>query len=161
MVLGRRRAAEVGRDAGGMPSGRRLLLLSRARLPRRLREQLEGLVPADLLPWDGDGVLARQAAEAEVVPRLLEGRDEALQGQVAEGVRGDEVRDLVDRPLVRDELVPGLHVDPEVTGRPDGRAADAHVDLLGPRAAEHLDDLPDRRSADDGVVDEDDALVLQ
>src|SRR5438046_5241428 len=91
---------------------------------------------------------------------MLERRDEAAEGEVAEAVRIDEVRDLGDRLLVRDELIPRLHVDPEVAGEADRRAPDSDMDLAGAREAQDLDDLPDRRPADDRVVDLHDSLVL-
>src|SRR3990172_748521 len=127
---------------------------------RDLVEYLERALLPHALAWDRDGVLAREAAEADVVLRLLQGADETFEGQIAEAVGRDERGDFVDGPLVRDELVPRLHVDPKVAGGPDRRAADPHVDLPGTPAAKHLDDLPDRRAPDDRVVDEDDALVL-
>ena len=41
-----------------------------------------------------------------------------------------------------------------------GRRGDAHVDLGGAGGADHLDDLAAGGAADDGVVDQDDALAL-
>src|SRR3989442_9100426 len=91
---------------------------------------------------------------------MLQRRDEAAEGEVAEAVRIDEVSDLGDRLLVRDELVPRLHVDPEVAGEANRRAPDSDMDLPRAREAPDFDDLPDRRPADDRGVDQDDSLVL-
>src|SRR5437667_11963139 len=141
-------------------SCRSLRLLSRRRIGCRIREHLQRLLPSQFLAGNRDWVLARQATEAHVVPRMLQGRDEAAEGEVAEAVRIDEVRDLGDRLLVRYELIPRLHVDPEVAGEADRRAPDSDMDFAGAREAQDLDDLPDRRPADDRVVDQDDSLVL-
>src|SRR3989440_10292532 len=111
----------------------------------RIREHLHRLLPSQFLAGNRDWVLARQATEAHVVPRMLQRRDEAAEGEVAEAVRIDEVRDLGDRLLVRDELVPRLHVDPEVAGEADRRAPDSESDLGSAREAEDLDGLPGRR----------------
>src|SRR5207253_7952437 len=131
---------------------RRLCLLSRRRIGCRIREQLQRLLPSQFLAGNRDWVLARQATEADVVARMLQRRDEAAEGEVAEAVRIDEVRDLGDRLLVRDELVPRLHVDPEVAGEADWRAPDSDMDLASAREAQGLADLPDRCPADDRSV---------
>src|SRR6266581_6514504 len=142
------------------PSGCRLRLLLRGRFPRGLREHLQRLLAPEFLPRNRDGVFADKATEADVVPRMLERRDEPLQGQVSERIRGDELGDLRHGLLIRDELVPRLHVDPEVAREPDRRASDPDVDLFRAGLPQDLDDLPDRRAADDRVVDQDDPLVL-
>src|SRR5207247_2502438 len=132
-----------GRHVEG-ESWRSLCLLSRRRIGCRIREHLQRLLPSQFLAGNWDRVLARQASEADVVARMLERRDEAAEGEVAEAVRIDEIRDLGDRLLVRDELVPRLHVDPEVAGEADRRAPDSDMDLASAREAQDLDDLPNR-----------------
>src|SRR5207247_10381172 len=140
------------RDRGpGRPSGRRLRLFLR-RLPHGLREHLQRLLPPKFLPRNRNGVLADEATEADVIPRVLERRDESLEGQVSERIRGDELGDLRWSLLIRDELIPRLHVDTEVAWESDRRAADAHVDLLRAGLPQDLDGLADRRSPDDGIV---------
>src|SRR5205807_3064302 len=108
-----------------VPSRPGLRPLSRGRPASGLCEHLQRLLPSQFLAGNRDWVLARQATEAHVVPRMLQRRDEAAEGEVAEAVRIDEVRDLGDRLLVCDELVPRLHVDPEIAGEADRRAPDS------------------------------------
>src|SRR3989440_11982034 len=108
----------------------------------RIREHLHRLLPSQFLAGNRDWVLARQATEAHVVPRMLQRRDEAAEGEVAEAVRIDEVRDLGDRLLVRDELVPRLHVDPEVAGEANRRGPDSDIELPPAREGQGLGDLP-------------------
>src|SRR2546430_13199358 len=128
-----------------LTSRRGLSLLPRGRPASGLCEHLQRLLPSQFLAGNRDRVLAGQATEAHVVPRMLQRRDEAAEGEVAEAVRIDEVRDLGDRLLVRDELVPRLHVDPEVAGEANRRATDSDMDLPRAREAQELDGLPDRR----------------
>src|SRR5207247_1602470 len=96
-------------------------------------EQLERPFLAHLLSGDRDRIFPGQAAQADVVPRVLEGGNQPAEGEIAKAVRLDEVRDLRDGLLVRDELVAGLHVDPEVAREPNRQTADPHVDLAGRR----------------------------
>src|SRR5207253_4121243 len=91
-------------DTSRGASCRSLCLLSRRRIGCRIREHLQRLLPSQFLAGNRDWVLARQASEAHVVPRMLQRRDEAAAGEVTEAVRIDEVRDLGDRLLIRDEL---------------------------------------------------------
>src|SRR2546430_10072286 len=138
----------------------RLDLLPRGSLGRRLAEHLQRLLPAQFLAWDRHRVLARQASQADVIARMLQRGDQAPEGQIPEAVRVDEVRNLGDRLLVRDELVPRLHVDPEVAREANRQTPDSHVDLAGSRKPQDPDDLPDRRAADDLIFDLYAALVL-
>src|SRR2546421_11700452 len=121
------------REVDRGPSCRSLCLLSRRRISCRICEHLQWLLPSQFLAGNRDWVLTRQATEAHVVPRMLQRRDEAAEGEVTEAVRIDEVRDLGDRLLVRDELVPRLHVDPEVAGEANRRAPDSDMDLASAR----------------------------
>src|SRR6266545_7391380 len=142
------------------PSGRRLRLLLRGRFPHGLREHFQRLLAPEFLPGNRDRVFAYETTEADVVPGMLERRDEPLEGQVPERIRGDELGDLRHGLLIRDELVPRLHVDPEVAREPYRRASDPDVDLLRAGLPQALDDLADRRAADDRVVDQDNPFVL-
>ena len=52
-------------------------------------------------------------------------------------------------------------VDAVEAGRDGGRATDAEMNFCCARAADHADDFAARGSADDGVVNEDDALAFE
>src|SRR6267143_5109841 len=99
-----------------------------------------------------DGTVTGVQTCALPISRMLQRGDEAAEGEIPEAVRVDEVRDFRDRFLVRDELTPGFHVDPKVAREPKRWAPDPHVDLASPRESQDLDDLPNRRPADDRIV---------
>src|SRR5438046_10492544 len=77
---------------------------------RGVGEHLERPFLAHLLSGDRDRIFPGQAAQTDVVPRVLEGGNQPADGEIAKAVRLDEVRDLRDGLLVRDETVAGLHV---------------------------------------------------
>src|SRR6266566_1282615 len=55
----------------------------------------------------------------------------------------------------------GRRVDAVIAGTGDRRRGNAEVDLLGTRLANHRDQLPTRRAADERIVDDDNLLSLQ
>src|SRR5438552_18057345 len=103
---------------------------------RGVGEHLERPFLARLLSGDGDRIFPGQAAQTDVVPRVLEGGNQPAEGEVAKAVRLDEVRDLRDGLLVRDELVAGLPVDPEIARAPNRQPADPLVDPAASRDPE-------------------------
>src|SRR5947199_8388799 len=127
---------------------------------RGVGEHLERPFLAHLLSGDRDRIFPGQAAQTDVVPRVLEGGNQPAEGEVAKAVRLDEGRDLRDGLLVRDQLVAGLPVDPETARDPNRQTAARHVDLAGSREPQDPADLPGRRAAADGIVNRYVALVL-
>src|SRR5205823_8212174 len=110
--------------------GRGLLLRRRhARLRRSVREHLEGLLAPQFLARNRHRVFPDEAAETDVLATMFQRLDQPFHGKVAERIRRDEVRDFGHGLLIRDELVPRLHVDPEVAREPNRWAADPDVDL--------------------------------
>src|SRR3546814_14311891 len=61
---------------------------------------------------------------------------------------------------MRQQLGPFRRVDAVEAAMPGRRAGDAHMHFLGARFAHHLHDLERSRAADDGIIDQDDALAL-
>src|SRR5450759_1442830 len=120
---------------------------------------LEDELAAGGVVWDGLGIPAVEAGEAEPVVRQVERREDAANREVAQRVGPDEVADLVDRMRRGDQLGLDLGVDPVEAGMEDRRRADPNVDLRRPRAAEQLDDRARGRPADDRVVNDDEALA--
>nr|BFF22753.1 hypothetical protein GCM10025732_07180 [Glycomyces mayteni] len=107
-----------------------------------------------------DRVVPVEAGHAEAGRGLLGGADEAVHGDVAEGVGADLGADAVDVERPGDELGAGGEVD-AVEARPlHGGRGDADVDLDGAGLAEHPHERPLRVAADDRVVDDDEALAL-
>ena len=72
----------------------------------------------------------------------------------------DLLADLVDRVIIGDKLVALRHIDAEVTRPQERGRADAHVHLFCACVFQHVHNLVARRAAHDGVIDEDDALIL-
>src|SRR5207247_9968921 len=119
---------------------------------RGVGEHLERPFLAHLLSGDRDRIFPGQAAQTDVVPRVLEGGNQPAEGVLAKAVRLDEVRDLRDGLLVRDELVAGLHVDPEAAREPNRQTVDPHVDLACSRGPAYSDGLPGRLAPADVIV---------
>src|SRR4051812_18485195 len=114
-----------------------------------------------LVARKGDGIDAGVARRA--VRRLLR-TDRALQPletQVGEAVGFDELANLLERVVGGNQLGAVRRVD-AVEARGDRpRTRNAHVHLLRPGGADHLDDLPAGGAAHDRIVDEDDALAFE
>ena len=80
-----------------------------------------------------DGVVAREAAQAEAIGPGADGGDQVLDAQVLEAVGPDAPAHLLHVGAVGDELARIGDVDAQEAGPADGRRRDAHVDLAAPR----------------------------
>ena len=87
----------------------------------------------------GDGVLARETAGAEIV-RVIDRGEQALVAQVGEAVRADELADIFNAVVRRDQFVGRRKIDSEITRVPRRRTRNPHVDLAGPGIPDHVDD---------------------
>ena len=104
------------------------------------------------------GITAGKARIA--VAALGHDLQQALDRKEGQRIGANVLADLIDRLVSADEL--RLHVGIDaVEARPDdlGRV-DADVNLLGAGVAQHLDELHHGGAANDGVVDDDQALAL-
>src|SRR3989442_5132761 len=124
------------------------LRVEEGELRRRLRRDAHAVVPGET----GMAELRRIGAG---------GLQHALQGEIAERVRGEVSPDLLDVVAGSDELLARRRVDPVVAGPLDRWGRDAHVHLARPGAADHLHDLAARGPAHDGVVHHHDAAALE
>ena len=108
------------------------------------------------------GVFAGVAGGAVVrLVAFAGGFFEAFEGEVGEGVGAYIVADLVDGHVGGDELFFGRGIDAVEAWGDGGRAGDAHVDFGGSGFADHANDFFAGGAADDGIVDEDDALAFE
>src|SRR5205085_4075383 len=114
------------------------------------------LVHLELL-GHGDRVGAVETGSAELVGGPATDRPhQAWDGEVGQGIGGDELPDLLHGAAGGHQLLGGADVDPHEAGVAHGWARDPDVDLAGPGPAKHLDDPPRGGAADDRVVDRDD-----
>src|SRR5262249_30966592 len=90
-----------------------------------------------LLFLDLHGIDRGEACRARGLLRTAEGREHPLDREVAQAVRLDELRDLLDRLVRRDQLAAGGRVDAVVAGVHRRRRGDAHVHLAGSGLAQH------------------------
>ena len=90
---------------------------------------------------------------------LAQGAVEAVERQEGEGVDAEIVAHLLDIHFGGEQLFLGWHVDAVKVREADRRAADAEMDLLGARGADHLHYPARGVAADDGVVDQHDAFA--
>src|SRR5207247_8122381 len=77
---------------------------------RGVGEHLERPFLAHLLSGDRDRIFPGQAAQTDVVPRVLEGGNQPAEGEIAKAVRLAEDRDLRAGLPVRDEPVARLQL---------------------------------------------------
>ena len=91
---------------------------------------------------DGDAILARPARGTVVIGREPGRVEHTLNGQVAHTVDAKEVSNLIDVPVVGQQLFLGGEIDTIVARVSDGRATDTHVDLFGARPREGCLILP-------------------
>ena len=89
----------------------------------------------------------------------LGGLAQAVNAQIAKGVRADLAPDLIHGHPVGDQALLVADVDAEVTGEHKRRRADEHVNLLCTGDAEQVDDMLRGLTAHDRVVNDDDALA--
>src|SRR5262249_47781123 len=108
-----------------------------------------------------DLVLAREARVAEILRRRPGRLQHAFEGKIAETIGTQVALDLVHPMAGADQLLARRRVDSVVAGPLDGRGGDAHVPLSRARRPHHLHDLPARGAADDGIVDDHDALAIE
>src|SRR5262245_29699970 len=123
------------------------------------RGLLEDELAAGRVVWDGLGVVAIEAGEAEALVGQTERGEDPADRQVAERVGTDEVARLIDRMGRGDELRLDGRIDAIEAGVIDRRRTDPDVDLARARAPEQLHDPLRGRAADDRVVDDDQALA--
>src|SRR5512136_184279 len=112
------------------------------------------------LALDEERVLPGEAAGAQVLPVDPDGLYQGLQGDVVEARRRDGLLHLVHGPGARDELGPGGHIDPEVTGGDDLGRPDPDMDLRGPALLHELHDVPGGGPPHNAIVHEDDLLPV-
>src|SRR5205814_4648838 len=93
--------------------------------------------------------------------RVVHGLQEPFVREVGQAVDAQMLRDLGEGVGGGNQLGFVRRVDAVVAGAGGGRAADPHVDLLGPRRPDHRHDLARGRAAHDRVVDQHDALALE
>src|SRR3954471_52528 len=120
---------------------------------------LEDVLAQPLAERQLDGGNPVEAGAAERVLADLRRGDQTVERHVAERVGADRAADLVAVQPGGDELRPGGEVDAVEAGPLDGRGGDPHVDLGGAGLAQHPDQGPLGVAADDGVVDDDEALT--
>ncbi len=81
--------------------------------------------------------------------------------QVGEAVGREELGDVVDAVVGRDELFAGRGVDAVKAGEAGWRRRDSDVNLGGAGGAQHADNLAARGSPDEGVVYHDDPFAFE
>src|SRR5918999_170049 len=149
------------------PGGRRANLTARrANVARPLRSALT-LDYSQLLEREFpvcrlgslEGVVAREAGVAVCLASGADRFVHAVEREVGERVAVQLARDLVHGAAVRDHLMRRRHVDPVVTGVPDRRCRDPHVNLDGAGVAQHPHDLAGGVSPDDRVVHDHEPLA--
>jgi len=93
--------------------------------------------------------VAAPAGGAIVLAGLVQASQHPVQRQVREAVDLEELADLINRAVVRDQLLTGREVDTVKARVPDRRAGDAEMDLLRAGVAEGTHLGARRRSAND------------
>src|SRR5680860_223327 len=141
-------AGESHADPFGVPAA----LLWRVLHPRQ--GHLEEVLAEQLPVGKVDGVLAAETGGAKPVSRLRGRLDHGVLTDVAEAVRADARRDLVDAETGGDQLRPAGEVDAVETGPAHRRGGDPHVDLGGTCLAQHPDLGTLGVPANDRVVDD-------
>src|SRR5690349_20284151 len=107
---------------------------------------------------DWNRVVAGEAAETAVA--LPGSAEETIETEVADRVGADVAADRFQVPAVGEEALALAHIDSEVAGMGDRWGGDAEVDCRSAAAAEEIDDLRHGVTANDAVVDDDDALLF-
>src|SRR5687767_10633056 len=102
---------------------------------------LEDELAARGVIWDGFGVVAVEAGEAEPLVRQVQRGQDATNGEVPQRVGADELADLGLGLGRGDELGLDRRIDPVEARVVDRRRADPDVDFLRSRLAQQLDDL--------------------
>src|SRR5260221_2944595 len=103
-------------------------------------------------------VVAGVARGAEFCFGVVHGLFETAEREIAERIGAQIFADLLRRVGRGDEFFLSGRVDAVVAGRDRWRAADAHVNFFGAGFAHHADELAAGGAADDGIVNEDNAL---
>ena len=83
-----------------------------------------------------------------------------LEGKIAERVRADYLRYLIDRVVAGDQVLPRVNVGAVIARVDEGRGRDTHMHLFRARLADQIHYMPAGRAADNRVVDENHALSL-
>src|SRR5580692_4973033 len=91
---------------------------------------------------------------------VIHGLAKRRKRDVAERVRAEKLANFFGGIRGSDELFPCGRIHAVIAWRNRGRAADAHMDFAGARFPNHAHDFPAGRAADDGIVDENDALAF-
>ena len=100
----------------------------------------------------GNGILPVEAGPAKIVFFHPGGLDHSLHTQVSQAVQLQKFLNFRYRMLAGDQFFPGGKIDPVIAGIAMGRAADPHMDLLGPGLPEGPDPRPAGGPADDGIL---------
>ena len=87
-------------------------------------------------------------------------RRQAVDIEIAQGIRTDLLADLIDRVLTRDELIHRRNVGSVVAGEQERRRRDPYVNLKRTGLTEHTYDIRDRSTSYDGVIGHYDSLAL-
>src|SRR5271163_1374671 len=91
---------------------------------------------------------------------VIHGLAQSGKRDVSKRIRTQELANLFGRVRGGDEFFARGRVNAVVARRNRGRTADAHVDFAGAGLADHAYDFPACGAANDGVVDENDALAF-
>src|SRR5688572_27031525 len=124
--------------------------------------RLEGELEIGLLVLrERHRVDAGVAGRAIGAPAIADRLPQPVQTEIGEGVGLEEVPNLLDRVSGSDQILAARRVDAVEAGGHRRRTADADVDLACAGGFHQADDLPAGRAADDRVVHEHHALVLE
>src|SRR5690242_15078787 len=127
---------------------------------RSFRGFAVGIGPANLQLHKIGRVNPRITRRTEPVFGISDGLLEGRKREIAEGVRAEELADLLGRIGRGNQLLARGRVHAVVAGGNRGRATDAHVDFFGSGIADHAHYLAAGRAADNGVVHQHDALAF-
>src|SRR6185369_17067454 len=106
------------------------------------------------------GILTVPTGHTRCVRTHTRRRDHSFKRQVTERIGLDELPDLLDTHLRRDQFRLVRRVDAVVTRTNRRRTTDAHVNLFRTRFSDHAYDFFRRRAADDRVVDQNHAPAV-
>src|SRR5262249_26841694 len=133
------------------------------RLPQALNSEHPQLIALECelasRAIDGNFVLPRPAGGAAVVRTDFQAAEHSFQREINQAIDFNELANLLDRSLVRDQFFLGREVDSVEAGMTDWWAGDAQVNLLRAGAAKRAHLRARGRATHNRIVHDDDPFV--